>query len=63
MNPLRKTLAAGIVLAVIGVGGYFVYDGYFRMVIQPDHWRYSSAGYYASNAEKIGEVPITCVRW
>ncbi len=33
------------------------------MVIQPDHWRYSSAGYYASNAEKIGEVPITCVRW
>ena len=36
MNPLRKALAAGIVLAVIGVGGYLVFDGYFRKVIRPD---------------------------
>ncbi len=34
-----------------------------QSVIQPDHWRYSSAGYYARNAEMTGDVPITCVHW
>jgi REP-associated tyrosine transposase len=34
-----------------------------QLVRQPDHWRYSSAAWYASEGTQLADVPLTAIDW
>ena len=33
------------------------------LVVQPEHWRYSSAGHWLSDTQTASEVVLTAIEW